>query len=297
MTTGGAFGVFATGIGATDMTIVLSTGRLWFRVPETLKVSLTGKLSPNVTSKDAILNLIAQLGAGGANYKSIEFLGNGIDGLGIDSRMTMTNMAVEAGAKAALIPPDEKTIQFVKTRTNKTFKPIYPEKDANYSDELEIDISKLEPQIALPPLPTQAKPVREVAGKEIDQAFLGSCTNGRLEDLRLAAQHLNQKNIAPNVRFIVIPASREIYQRALQEGLIEIFIKAGATIGSPSCGPCFGGHCGLLAPGEICISTTNRNFQGRMGSPQSEIYLASPATVAASAITGYITDPRDGGEK
>ncbi len=297
MTTGGAFGVFATGIGATDMTIVLSTGQLWFRVPESLRVALTGKVSPNVMSKDAILYLIAQLGPGGASYKSIEFCGDGIDGLSIDSRMTMTNMTIEAGAKAALIPPDDIVIQFVKTRTKNAFKPVYPEKNATYSDELEIDVSKLEPQIALPPLPTQVKPVREVAGKVIDQAFLGSCTNGRMEDLRIAAQLLKQKGIAPNVRFIVIPASREIYQSAIQEGLIEIFLKAGATIGSPSCGPCFGGHCGILAPGEVCISTTNRNFQGRMGSPQAEIYLASPATVAASALTGYITDPRDGGEK
>ncbi len=294
-TTGGAFGVFAAGIGAADMAIVLATGRLWFRVPETTRIEISGKLPERVMGKDIILHLLGQLGAGGAAYHSIEFHGDGVSRLSIDARMTLTNMATEAGAKTALIPPDAKVEKYVKERTNAPYVPAIPDSDASYAQTYQIDAGDLTPQIAIPPLPTQVVPVTDVEGTAIDQAFLGSCTNGRLEDLRVAAQIVKGKMIAKGVRFLVIPASRNIFQSALKEGLIDILVKAGATIAPSTCGPCFGGHCGLLAPGEVCISTSNRNFKGRMGSPDADIYLASPATVAASTLTGHITDPRKGG--
>ena len=293
-TTGGAFGVFATGIGATDMAVVLATGRLWFRVPETTRIEITGKLPDYVMGKDVILKVLAQLGPGGANYQSIEFHGKGMRHLSLDARMTLTNMSVEAGAKAGLIPPDPTVLEYVNARTQIPFTPITPDAEATYIQTLKVDAQKLEPQVAIPPLPTTAIPVTETDGIAINQAFLGSCTNGRLEDLRVAARTMKNKKVAKKVRFIVLPASRQIFQDALQEGLIEILTQAGATIGPPSCGPCFGGHCGLLAPDEVSIATSNRNFPGRMGSPEAKIYLASPATVAASALTGYITDPRKG---
>ncbi|MFX1563650.1 MAG: aconitase family protein, partial [Promethearchaeota archaeon] len=259
------------------------------------RIEISGKLPERVMGKDIILHLLGQLGAGGAAYHSIEFHGDGVSRLSIDARMTLTNMATEAGAKTALIPPDAKVEKYVKERTNAPYVPAIPDSDASYAQTYQIDAGDLTPQIAIPPLPTQVVPVTDVEGTAIDQAFLGSCTNGRLEDLRVAAQIVKGKMIAKGVRFLVIPASRNIFQSALKEGLIDILVKAGATIAPSTCGPCFGGHCGLLAPGEVCISTSNRNFKGRMGSPDADIYLASPATVAASTLTGHITDPRKGG--
>lgn len=294
-TTAGAFGGFATGIGATDMTVVLATGRLWFRVPESIRIKLTGKLPNNLMSKDIILHILGQLGSRGAAYKALEFHGQGVRRLSIDARMTLTNMAVEADAKAALIPADAKVESYVRERTPIPFTALQPDSDASYAQTLQFNVSRLEPQVAIPPLPTKVVPVTEVAGTVINQAFLGSCTNGRLEDLETAAKIVQGRKIAQGIRFIVIPASQAVYQEALKAGILNTLLEAGAVIESPTCGPCFGGHCGLLAPGEVCISTSNRNFRGRMGSPDAEIYLASPATVAASALTGKITDPRTRG--
>lgn len=291
-TTAGAFGALATGIGATDMAIALATGHLWFRVPDTLKIEITGKLPPRVMGKDVILSIINQLGVEGASFQAIEFHGDGLQHLSLDAWMTLTNMAVEVDAMAALIPPDSRVTKYVKTRTSYAFKPVYPDTKASYIQHHQLDVSNLEPQVAKPTLPTNGAPVSEVEGTPIDQAFLGSCTNGRLEDLSIAAQLVQGKRVAPEVRFIVNPASQEVYKAALENGVIEKLAKAGAIIGPATCGACFGGHCGVLAPDEVCISTTNRNFPGRMGSVDAQIYLASPATVAASAIKGWITDPR-----
>jgi 3-isopropylmalate/(R)-2-methylmalate dehydratase large subunit len=293
-TTGGAFGVFATGIGATDMAVVLATGRLWFRVPESMWIEITGRLADKVMSKDIILSVLGQLGGGGGEYRSLEFLGEGVYRLSLDARMTLTNMAAECGAKVALIPPDTQVEEYVRARTDVSFSSVKPDSDATYAQTLRLDVDRLVPQVALPPLPTKVVPINMATGTPIDQAFLGSCTNGRLEDLRVAAAIVDGRQVPRGVRFLVIPASREVYRSALQEGLIKILVDAGATIGPPTCGPCFGGHCGVLGPHEVCISTTNRNFRGRMGSPEAQVYLASPATVAASALTGHITDPRQG---
>ena len=291
-TTYGAFGAFSTGIGATEMACVWATGKLWLKVPETIKMVINGKLQEMVTAKDVILHIIGEIGSDGANYKAIEFYGETVKNFSISSRMTISNQAMEAGAKAAIVPPDEKTINYLRDRVRGEIEPVYSDGDANYESEMEFDVSDLEPQVACPHTVDNVKPVSEVEGIEIDQAVLGSCTNGRLEDLEIAAKILKGKRIAPGVRMIVIPASREIYLEALKRGYIEIFLRAGATIINPGCGPCLGAHQGVLASGERAISSTNRNFRGRMGSPDSEVYLASPATVAASAIEGKIVDPR-----
>ena len=290
-TTAGAFGALATGIGATDMAIVLATGQLWFRVPESLKITITGKPSKYVMGKDIALSILGTLGVEGATFQSIEYHGDGLKQISLDAWMTITNMAVEAGAMAAMMPPDTRVLEFVKARTTQTVAPVYPDAKATYQDVLDVDVGAIVPQVATPSLPTNTVPVTEVAGTPIDQAFLGSCTNGRLEDLDIAAQLMKGKQVAKNVRFIVNPASRVIYRMALDKGIIGTLVNAGATIGPATCGACFGGHCGVLAPGETCISTSNRNFPGRMGSPDARIYLASPATVAASALTGTITSP------
>jgi 3-isopropylmalate/(R)-2-methylmalate dehydratase large subunit len=294
-TTAGAFGALATGIGATDMAIVLATGRLWLRIPDTTQIIIKGKLSPKVMGKDIILHVLSQLGVEGAAFQAIEYHGDALAHLSLDAWMTLTNMAVEAGAMAALIPPDQRVKDYIKRRTTQSFAPVYPDKDATYLQTFEFDVSELAPQVAKPSLPSNAVPITEIEGTPIDQALLGSCTNGRLEDLRIAAHILAGKQVAQGVRFIVNPASREIYSLALEEGIMRILVKAGATIAPATCGACFAGHCGVLAPGEVCISTTNRNFPGRMGSPEAKIYLASPATVAASALAGKIADPRPGG--
>jgi 3-isopropylmalate/(R)-2-methylmalate dehydratase large subunit len=293
----GAFGAFATGIGSTEMAAVFATGKLWFRVPEVIKVDVKGKFQKWVTAKDMTLNIVGRIGADGAIYKGLEFGGSTIKDLTVDGRMVLCNMAVEMGAKAGIIEPDQKTLDYVKARTDKPFNPVKSDKDATYERVVDVDVSELEPQVAVPHSVDNIKPVTEVEGTEVNQAFIGSCTNGRLEDLQSAAQILKGKKINRNVRLIVIPASQEIYLNALNEGLIKTFMEAGATIGNPNCGPCLGGHMGIMADGEACISTSNRNFIGRMGSTKSFVYLASPATVAASALTGTITDPRKDMEK
>lgn len=287
----GAFGAFATGIGSTEMAAVFTTGKLWFRVPEVIKVNVTGKFQNLVTAKDLTLKIVGEIGADGAIYKGLEFGGSTIEDMSIDSRMVLSNMAVEMGAKAGLIEPDQKTINYVKARTDQPLHPVKSDPDATYERVVNIDVSELEPQVAIPHCVDNVQPISEIAGKKIDQAFIGSCTNGRLEDLRLAAQIIKGKKVAKGVRLIVIPASQEIYLNAVNEGLIKTFMESGAAVGNPNCGPCLGGHMGILAEGEACISTSNRNFIGRMGSTKSFVYLASPATVAASAITGKITDP------
>ncbi|MEM2914867.1 MAG: 3-isopropylmalate dehydratase large subunit [Candidatus Bathyarchaeia archaeon] len=289
----GALGAFATGVGSTDVAAVFSTGKLWFKVPEALKVEIKGELKRYVSPKDVILHVAAILGEDGANYKTLEFSGSTIANMSVDGRMTMCNMAIEMGAKNGIIEPDSKTLNYVKQRTKIPFTPIFSDKDAEYEDKLNLDVSGLEPQVACPYHVSNVKPVSEIEDVEIDQAVLGSCTNGRLEDLRIAANILKDKKINEKVRMIVIPASQQIFLEALNEGLIEIFIKAGAFVSSATCGPCMGGNLGLLADDEVCVSSTNRNFVGRMGSSKSKVYLASPATVAASALTGKITNPKE----
>lgn len=288
----GAFGAFATGIGSTEMAAVFATGKLWFRVPEVIKVDISGKFQKLVSAKDLTLKIVGTIGADGAIYKGLLFGGSTILDMTVDSRMVLTNMAVEMGAKVGIIEPDQKTLDYVKTRTSKPLNPVNSDPDATYEKVVNIDISDLEPQVAVPHSVDNVKSVSEVEDIEINQGFIGSCTNGRLEDLREAGKILKGKKIAKSVRLIVIPASQEIYLNAINEGLINVLMDAGATISNPNCGPCLGGHMGIMADGENCISTSNRNFIGRMGSTKSYVYLASPATVAASAITGKITDPR-----
>jgi 3-isopropylmalate/(R)-2-methylmalate dehydratase large subunit len=288
----GAFGAFATGIGATDMAAVFATGALWLKVPSVIKVNVEGRFQSHVTAKDLILKIIGELKADGAIYKGLEFTGPIVRNMSIDGRMTMCNMAIEASAKNGVVEPDEITLNYVKERTNKPFQIVKNDPDAEYEKILNLDVTNMESQVASPHSVDNVTPVSEVAEVNIDQAFLGSCTNGRIEDLRLASSFLKGKKVKDGVRMIVVPASQEIYLQALQEGILEIFLKAGAIVGNPTCGPCLGGHLGLLASGEVCVSASNRNFVGRMGSPKAYVYLASPATVAVSAVTGKITDPR-----
>ena len=292
-TTYGAFNCLSTGIGATDVSVVFATGKLWFKVPESFKITLSGELTNGVMSKDFILNLIGDISTKGAIYKSLEFHGEGAKSLSIDGRMTVSNMVVEAGAKSGIFLHDKKLEKWLENRTNESYKPIAPDDDAIYEKIIDYDLSEITPVVAKPSNPDNLAKIEEVDGIEIDQAFLGSCTNGRMEDLRIAAKILKGQKIHSNVRLIIIPASKEIFKLALKEGLIEIFIKSGAVVGNSTCGPCIGGHLGVLGSNEICISSTNRNFVGRMGDPSSEVYLASPATVAASALRGKITDPRE----
>ncbi|MDH5624257.1 MAG: homoaconitase large subunit [Candidatus Bathyarchaeota archaeon] len=288
----GAFGAFATGIGSTEMAAVFGTGSLWFKVPEVIKVNVTGRFQSFVTPKDLILNIISRIKADGAIYNGIEFAGPTIRDMGVDGRMVLCNMAVEMGAKTGIIEPDETTLNYVKSRTKEPFKPVKSDLEGTYKKVLDMDVTDLEPQVSCPHSVDNVKPISEVDKVEIDQAFIGSCTNGRLEDLRLAAKLLKGRKVREGVRLLVTPSSQEVYAEALQEGLIKTFLEAGAIVCNPTCGPCLGGHLGLLAPGETCISSSNRNFVGRMGSPKAHVYLASPATVAASAVTGKITDPR-----
>ena len=289
----GALGAFATGVGATDMAAVLATGSIWLRVPESIRFEVSGRLPKLVFAKDLILHVIGMIGASGATYKAMIFAGEAVRSLGIDGRATMCNMSIEAGAKAGIVEPDEKTIQYVRERTAEPFDPIKSDEDAEFSETYEIDASKLEPLVALPPRVDNVKPASELGGIEINQGFIGTCTNGRLDDLRAAAEILKGRKVKEGVRLIIIPGSQEVYRRALEEGLLKVFVEAGAIVGAPGCGPCIGISRGVLADGETCISSANRNFVGRMGSPKAKIYLASPATVAASAITGRITDPRE----
>ena len=289
----GAFGAFSTGIGSTEMAAVFATGKLWFKVPEVIKVEVTGNFQNLVSAKDLTLKVVGEIGADGAIYKGLEFTGQTIRDLTIDGRMVLSNMAVEMGAKAGLIEPDQKTMDYVNARTDMSFTPQKSDSDATYKSVVDIDVNNLEPQVAVPHSVDNVKPVSEVEGTELNQGFIGSCTNGRIEDLREAAKILKGKQIAKTIRLIVIPASLEIYLNAVKEGLVNIFMEAGATVANPNCGPCLGGHMGIMTDGEACISTSNRNFIGRMGSTKSYVYLASPATVAASAITGKITDPKN----
>jgi len=288
----GALGAFATGIGSTETAAVFATGDIWLKVPETVKIDVSGSFQRFVTPKDLILTIIGQLKADGAIYKALEFAGPTIDEMSVSGRLTLCNMAVEIGAKTGIINPDEVALSYVRDRTDKPFKPLRSDPDSNYERKDELTVDSLEPQIACPHTVDNVKPVTEVEGTPVDQAFIGSCTNGRIEDLRLAAKLVKGRRVNEEVRMLVTPASQEVYLGAMQERLLEEFIKAGACICNPTCGACFGGHMGLLAPGETCISSSNRNFIGRMGSPKAEIYLASPATVAASAIAGKIMDPR-----
>jgi len=288
----GALGCFSTGIGSTEMAAVWATGELWFRVPETIRFNVTGRLKKHVYGKDIILSAIGLIGVDGALYKAMEWGGDAIKELSISERLTITNMAVEAGAKSGIIEPDFKTLQYVKERTNAPYKVFKSDADATYEDVITMDGGGLEPVVAAPFLPSNVKPVSELAHIEVDQVVIGSCTNGRLEDLRVAAQMMKGKKVAKGVRCLVLPASEKVFEQAMKEGLIQTLAEAGCVIGPSTCGPCLGGHMGVLAEGEVCVSTTNRNFVGRMGHPKSKVYLASPATAAASAIKGRITDPR-----
>ena len=287
----GALGAFATGMGSTDVAAAMATGDIWMKVPPTIKLVYHGELGKWVGGKDLILYTIGDIGVDGALYSAMEFAGEAVDSLPIDGRFTMANMAIEAGAKAGMLKVDNKIQLYIKSRARRPYRVYQPDGDAKYAQVTDYDVSHIEPQVALPHSPANAKPVSQVGDVEIDQVVIGSCTNGRLEDLRLAAQILKRKKIHPRVRCIIIPGSQQVYLDALGGGQIETFIKAGAVVSTPTCGPCIGGHMGVLAAGERCISTTNRNFVGRMGSPKSEVYLSNPAVAAASAIAGRIVSP------
>jgi len=288
----GAINVFSTGVGSTDLAITLASGKNWFRVPETIRVVVNGKPPKGVYSKDIILHIIKDIGANGATYKAVEFYGDAISGLSVDARFTISNMAVEMGAKIGIIEADKKTLKWVTERSVKEPHPVKADIDAKYVAVKNYDVSKLSPQVARPHTVDSVSNVEELKDVKIDQGYIGTCTNGRFEDLEIAARILRGHSIHPDVKLIVAPASREIYMEMVKKGLVEIFVKSGATIVGPGCGPCVGTHNGVLADGEVAISTANRNFKGRMGNPNSFIYLASPATVAASVISGKITDPR-----
>lgn len=287
----GALGAFSTGVGSTDMGVGMITGKAWFKVPSAIKVELKGKLNKWVSGKDVILHLIGTIGVDGALYKSLEFVGEGVGSLSMDDRFTIANMAIEAGAKNGIFPVDEKTIEYMKEHSNKKYTAYEADEDADYDEVVTIDLSSLEPTVAFPHLPENIKTVKEAGDIEIDQVVIGSCTNGRMDDLRIAAEVLAGKHVAKHVRTIIIPATQAIYLQAMEEGLLKIFIEAGAVVSTPTCGPCLGGHMGILAEGERAVSTTNRNFVGRMGHINSEIYLASPAVAAASALAGKIAQP------
>ncbi len=289
----GALGAFATGVGSTDLAAAMALGETWFKVPESIKFVFHGQLGKWVGGKDLILYTIGQIGVDGALYKAMEFSGETIRQLSMDGRFTMCNMAIEAGGKNGIIEPDEITRQYVEGRTKRPYTFYTSDPDAEYAQVYHFDTSKIEPQVAFPHLPENARPVSQAGQVEIDQAVIGSCTNGRIEDLRLAAEILKGNKVNQRVRLIVIPGTQEIYRQAMREGLFEIFLDAGAVVSTPTCGPCLGGHMGILAKGERCIATTNRNFVGRMGHPESEVYLANPAVAAASAVTGRISHPEE----
>ncbi len=289
----GALGAFSTGIGSTDMAVGMATGEAWFKVPEAVKIVLKGKMGPWVSGKDVILHLIGMIGVDGALYQSMEYCGEGVKALSIDDRFTIANMAIEAGAKNGIFPVDEKTVDYVKAHAVKPYAVYEADKDTEYSRVIEIDLAGIRPTVAFPHLPENTRSIDAVGDVPIDQVVIGSCTNGRLEDLRVAAHVLKGRKVHPRVRTIVFPATQKIYLEAMREGLLEIFVEAGAAVSTPTCGPCLGGHMGILAKGERAVATTNRNFVGRMGHPESEVYLASPAVAAASAITGRISSPEE----
>jgi len=289
----GALGAFSTGVGSTDLGAAMATGRLWLKVPETLRLVYKGKLNPWVSGKDLILFTIGDIGVDGALYRAMEFCGEAIRKLSMASRFTMANMAIEAGAKNGIMEPDEMTLRFIRPRAKRPYRIYRSDRGGHYGEVREYDGSKIFPQVALPHLPSNVRDVREIEKTEIDQVIIGSCTNGHLEDLRVAARILKGRKIAPYLRLIVIPGTPEIYRQALKEGLVELFLSAGAVISPPTCGPCLGGYMGILAGGERALSTTNRNFRGRMGDAQSEVYLSNPAVAAASAIKGRICHPEE----
>lgn len=287
----GALGAFSTGVGSTDMAVAMASGKCWFKVPDAIKVELVGRMRPWVSGKDIILHLIGILGVDGALYSSLEFTGEGVGTLSMDERFTIANMVVEAGAKNGIFEVDDTTLSYVKEHSKKPYKIYKADEDAEYKKHIKINLSDLEPTVAAPHLPSNIKSVKDLENVKIDQALIGSCTNGRIDDLRAAARIMNGKHIAKGVRAIIIPATQEVYLQAIDEGLAKIFIEAGCVFSAPTCGPCLGGHMGVLAAGEVCISTTNRNFVGRMGHTDSKVYLASPAVAAASALKGYIVCP------
>ena len=288
----GALGAFSTGVGSTDLAAGMATGMAWFKVPSALKIVLTGKLNPYVGGKDVILDLIGRIGVDGALYRSLEFTGPGVKELSMDDRLCIANMAIEAGAKNGIFPVDDVTMAYVKARFQREPKVFEADADAEYDEVIEIDLSALRPTVAFPHLPENTKTIDQCDGQvKIDQAVIGSCTNGRMEDMRAAASILKGRKVAKGVRCIVIPATQQIWTQCMHEGLFDIFVEAGAVVSTPTCGPCLGGHMGILAAGERAVSTTNRNFVGRMGHVDSEVYLSNPYVAAASAVTGFITDP------
>ena len=289
----GALGAFSTGVGSTDMAAGMAVGENWFKVPAAIRVTLTGTLPPYVSGKDVILHLIGEIGVDGALYRSLEFAGEGVSALSMDDRFTIANMAIEAGAKNGIFPVDEKTREYVKDRVTREWTAYEADADAVYEREVVIDLSALRPTVALPHLPENTKTIDEAKGMPIDQVVIGSCTNGRISDLRVAASILKGRQVAPGIRCIVIPATQEISMQCLREGLTEIFLSAGCAFSTPTCGPCLGGHMGCMAAGERAVSTTNRNFVGRMGDTSSEVILASPAVAAASAVKGCLASPED----
>lgn len=286
----GAFGAFGTGVGATDMSEIFATGKLWFKVPESIKVTVNGKFGKCISAKDLTLNIIGTIGAAGATYRAVEFYGDTIESLSMSGRMTLSNMAIEMGAKTGIVPPDGTTFDYIKERAVEGYEPVYADRDAAYIKEYDIDVTDLEPQVARPHEVDNVCSVRKVEGTKIDQVFIGTCTNGRLEDLKVAADILKGEKVV--VRTVIAPASRSVLINAIQNGIAETLLQAGVALITPGCGPCLGAHMGVIAEGEVCISTANRNFKGRMGTG-GYIYLASPATAAASALTGEISDPRD----
>ena len=289
----GALGAFSTGVGSTDMAAGMATGKAWFKVPSAIKVELKGELQKYVSGKDVILHLIGEIGVDGALYKSLEFMGEGLKSLSMDDRLCISNMAIEAGAKNGIFMVDEITKSYMYGRVNRDYKIFAPDEDAEYEQTITIDLSKLKPTVAFPHLPENTKTIDEVGNVKIDQVVIGSCTNGRLEDMRTAAEILKGKKVAKDVRCIVIPATQSIYKECMKRGYLDIFIDAGCAVSTPTCGPCLGGYMGILAEHERCVATTNRNFIGRMGHNLSEVYLANPAVAAASAVTGRISDPKE----
>ncbi len=289
----GALGAFSTGVGSTDAGVGMATGKAWFKVPETIKFVVNGKLAPGVTGKDVILHIIGKIGVDGALYKAMEFTGSAIESLPMDERLSISNMAIEAGGKAGLIPVDDVTREYMDGRTERPYKAYYSDDDAQFAEVIEIDAADIVPTVAFPHLPSNTRPVSDARDITIDQAVIGSCTNGRLADMRQAADVLRGRKVADSVRCIVIPATQEVYRACVDEGLMDVFLDANCAVSTPTCGPCLGGYMGILAAGERAIATTNRNFVGRMGDPTSEVYLASPAVAAASAILGHIGLPED----
>jgi 3-isopropylmalate/(R)-2-methylmalate dehydratase large subunit len=291
----GALGAFATGMGSTDIAVAMATGRIWMRVPETIRINYHGQLQPWVGGKDLILYTIGQIGVSGARYKAIEFAGPTMDALPMTGRFTMANMAIEAGGKTGLFAVDDTTRAYLEGRAARAFSTFEADPDAGYVQVIDIDASQIAPQVAFPHLPENARPASQAGEVSIDQVVIGSCTNGWLDDLRVAARILRGQQVHANVRCIIIPATQQIYLDAMREGLVEAFVEAGAIFSTPTCGPCLGGHMGVLAAGERAVSTTNRNFRGRMGHPQSQVYLAGPAVAAASAVAGRIAEPEEVG--